>query len=75
MKVQMVNMAKLVWAFDIIARSDDTVKIDIKDAYTDGFLTSPKKFPIKFVPRSKQHEDVIKNEYEAAKMTFAKYED
>ena len=74
-KVQMVNMAKLVWAFDMIPGSDDPVNVDIKDAYTDGFLTCPKKFPIEFVPRSRQHEDIIRKEYEAAKMTFAKYGD
>lgn len=71
----MVNMAKLVWAFDMLPGSDDVVDVDIKSAYTDGFLTCPKKFPIKFIPRSKTHEDVIRKEFEAAKLIFVKYEE
>ena len=70
----MVNMAKLVWAFDMKSGSNQLVDVDIKDAYTDGFLTCPKKFPIKFVARSKDHEEVIKKGFETAKLTFAKYE-
>ena len=70
----MVNMAKLVWAFDLTPGSK-TVDVDIRTAYTDGFLTSPKKFPITFKARSEMHKRVIEREYETAKLFFALYED
>jgi hypothetical protein len=71
----MVNMAKLVWGFDLLPGSSQPVDVDIQGAYTDGFLTCPKKFPVRFVLRSAQHEEVIRKDYEAAKLTFAQYED
>jgi hypothetical protein len=70
----MVNMAKLVWAFHILPGSEH-VDIDIKAAYTDGFLTSPKKFPVRFIPRSELHKEVIMQEFEAAREIFKQYED
>ena len=70
----MVNMAKLVWGFNILPGSDH-VDVDIESAYTDGFLTSPKKFPVKFIPRSELHKQVIMHEFEAAKEIFKQFED
>jgi hypothetical protein len=69
----MVNMAKLAWTFDITPGSE-AVDVDINTAYSDGFLTSPKKFPITFKPRSEKHRMVIEKEYEAARAFFARYE-
>lgn len=70
----MVNMAKLVWAFDITPGSTP-VDVDIETAYSDGFLTSPKKFPVTISPRSRKHREVVEKEIEMAKTGLAKYED
>ena len=70
----MVNMAKLVWSFDLLPGSEN-VDDDIGTAYGDGFLTCPNKFPIMFKKRSDQHEDVMRRDFEAAKRVFATYED
>lgn len=70
----MVNIAKLAWGFNILPDSA-SVNADIKTAYTDGFLTCPKKFPVRFVPRSELHKEVIIKEFEAAKSIFKQYED
>lgn len=67
-------MAKTVWGFDLTP-GPGTVDVDIKTAYTDGFLTSPKKFPITFKARSTTHKKVIEKEYETAKSFFALYGD
>jgi hypothetical protein len=69
----MVNMAKLAWGFNIDPGSSE-VDSDINTAYTDGFLTSPKKFPVTFKPRSEEHEKIILQDFEAAKTFFAQYE-
>lgn len=68
----MLNMAKLAWAFDISPGSEE-VNVDVETAYTDGFLIAPEKFPIFFKPRSKEHREVIIQEYEATKPFFEKY--
>jgi hypothetical protein len=70
----MVNMAKTVWGFDLSPGSE-TVDVDIRTAYSDGFLTSPKKFPIVFKARSITHQKVIEKEYETMKSFFALYKD
>jgi hypothetical protein len=51
------------------------VDVDIRTAYSGGFLTSPKKFPIVFKPRSITHQKVIEKEYETMKSFFALYKD
>lgn len=66
-------MAKLAWGFDI-APGPGSIDVDINTAYSDGFLTSPRKFPVTFKPRSEEHKLVIANEYEAAKGFFAQFE-
>lgn len=70
----MVNMAKLAWTFDLLPDST-TFEADIKTDFTDGFLTCPKQFPIRFIPRSEKHREVVLREFESAKSVFARYED
>ncbi len=70
----MVNMAKLAWAFDILPDSA-VVDADIQTAYTDGFLVSPKEFPVRFICRSQVQKAVLMKEFEMAKAVFARYED
>lgn len=71
---QIVNMAKMTWGFDISPGSP-AVDVSIKTAYSDGFLTSPKRFSLQFAPRSRKHEEVIAGEFEAATAVFTQYED
>ena len=68
----MVNMAKLTWGFDILAESAP-VDVDINTAYSDGFLTAPKKFPVTFSPRSEKHREVFTKEAESAETLLARY--
>jgi hypothetical protein len=71
---QMLNMAKIAWAFDLSAGSD-AVNDDIDTAYHDGFLIAPKKFPIKITPRSRCHKEVIMQEYQSIASFWDKYDD
>ena len=70
----MLNMAKLTWSFDISAGTDE-LDWDVQSAYTDGFVFSPKRFPVTFKARSKMHEEVIDAEFRAQRPVFARYED
>ncbi|KAJ5745373.1 cytochrome P450 [Penicillium odoratum] len=49
----MLNMAKIVWLFDINYTSAAPQDVDMSSAFSDGFIAAPKKFPVVFVPRSK----------------------
>ena len=68
-----MNMAKVTWAFDITAGSE-VVDTSIETAYGEGFLTAPLKFPVKFIPRSEVHKEIIMREIEGAKALFARFE-
>ncbi|SCV48561.1 related to O-methylsterigmatocystin oxidoreductase [Fusarium fujikuroi] len=59
---RLLNMAKLVWAFDIKPAAD---KIDssIETGYTGGFLITPKKIPLCLTLRSADRERVIKRDF------------
>ena len=70
----MLNMAKLTWGFDISPTAQD-VDWDVQSSYTDGFVFSPKKFPVSIIPRSQEHVAVIEREFEAQRDVFAQYED
>jgi hypothetical protein len=70
----MVNIAKIVWAFNL-APGAAAVDVGVATAYCEGFLTSPKRFPVSITPRSTKHEEVINEEYNLAKAELAKYED
>ena len=70
----MVNMSKVVWAFDIRPQST-AVDVDIETAYSDGFLTSPKQFSLAITPRSSKHREVIAREYKSAQTYLARYAD
>lgn len=41
----MLNLAKITWGFDISAKNLE-VDWDVKTAYTDGFVFSPRRFPV-----------------------------
>ncbi|UPL02882.1 hypothetical protein LCI18_013816 [Fusarium solani-melongenae] len=80
----LINMAKLVWTFNMLPGEDHTIgkqlslsEIDdsMATAWTNGFLTAPKKFPLALAARSHGHEQVIKRECLEAQEVFKNYED
>ena len=66
-------MAKLTWGFNMLSGASP-VNVDIHTAYSDGFLTAPKQFPVTFSPRSEKHREVVMKEIEQAKKILAKYQ-
>ena len=58
-----LNMAKIMWAFDITP-DDGSAKVDPDKNWTTGFLTKPLPFKAKFTVRSQRHEEVIRREWE-----------
>lgn len=71
---QMLNMAKMVWLFDIRPAGTEPLDVSMNSAFNDGILVAPKKFPVQFVPRSEKHVQVIRDEFEKARDIFARYE-
>jgi hypothetical protein len=69
----MINMAKLIWAFDLEPVGKE-VDDDIETAFVDGFSTCPKVFPIQFNHRSKEHDGVLRKELEGTTSILEKYE-
>lgn len=76
----MINVSKMVWAFDIRAPLDPRtgkpvhVDDDVVTAYTSGVLFHPNKFPISITPRSEKHVEILRHDLEKAKLVFQKYE-
>ena len=70
----MLNMAKMVWPFNIESNSPAPLDVSMRSAFSDGFLVAPKKFLVKFVPRSDRHVQVIRGEVEKSLEVFARYE-
>ncbi|GES61731.1 cytochrome P450 [Aspergillus terreus] len=79
-----INIAKIIWAFDIRAGTDPTtgrdlqdeeVNVDVATQWTDGFLIAPKPFPIVMKLRSQKHREVLYRELEDARRVFQSYED
>ena len=68
----MLTMAKFVWAFDIT--STEPVDTNFATGYLNGFVTSPLKFPAKFVPRSEKHIEVIEKEAVEAEKFMSRFE-
>jgi cytochrome P450 len=62
-----LNMAKLVWGFDITAADDSVGRgVDPDKGWTTGFLTKPTPFKAKFIVRSSDRAAVIRREWENA---------
>ncbi|OCL13013.1 cytochrome P450 [Glonium stellatum] len=60
-----VNMAKLVWAFEIKPGAGN-IDESVDTGYFGGFLIAPKRFPLQLIPRSATHANVIKEECSAS---------
>lgn len=63
-----INMARLLWAFDILPALDKNGKEILPDTmdYTDGFNSKPVSFDCRIIPRSEKVVETIKSEYEFA---------
>lgn len=70
----MLNMAKITWGFEISAK-DREIDWDVRNAFTDGFVFSPKRFPVDITTRSEKHREVIETEFQGQRDVFARYED
>ena len=55
--------------------SMEDIDSSIETAWTNGFLTAPKPFPLVISPRSSQRSTVIKQECESAGEVFREYGD
>lgn len=72
----MLNMAKMVWAFNISAdTAGSSPDVSVDTGYSDGFVFGPNSFTANFKVRSDQHRVVIEEDYEKAQAVFAEYED
>lgn len=73
--MKLINIAKLVWAFDMTApKSASSVDTDIETAFTTGILTAPKPFPVNFKPRSEERAEILRREFKIADQFLSKYE-
>lgn len=63
-----INIARFMWAFDILPALDAQGEPIIPDAnnYTNGFNSKPVSFDCRIIPRNEKVVDVIKSEYQAA---------
>ena len=63
-----INIARLMWAFDIQPALDAEGKPIIPDStnYTDGFNSIPVSFQCRVVPRNEKVIETIKSEYDSA---------
>ncbi|EJD01999.1 cytochrome P450 [Fomitiporia mediterranea MF3/22] len=70
-----INIARLLWAFDILPALDENGKEIIPDSwnYTDGFNSKPVTFDCRFIPRSERVVETIKSEYDAAQGKLASW--
>jgi cytochrome P450 len=57
-----ITVARLLWGFDIKAKSEQRVKVD-EDMFTTGFVSHPKEFEVLFEVREGKRE-VIEREWE-----------
>ncbi|KAL4811050.1 cytochrome P450 [Aspergillus unguis] len=67
-----INIAKLVWAFDI-EMDESPPDASIETGYEGGFLVCPKRFPVRITPRSELHAAIVKREFEGLKGFFERF--
>ncbi|KDQ51281.1 hypothetical protein JAAARDRAFT_706542 [Jaapia argillacea MUCL 33604] len=68
-----IVLSRIIWGIDLEAPIDPKTKNpivpDINDeegTFTDGFVSVPKIFGVKFKPRSEKHADIIRRSFEEA---------
>ncbi|KAF2752798.1 cytochrome P450 [Pseudovirgaria hyperparasitica] len=76
-RAQWRMVAKILWAYNIEPAIDQATgepqKLD-PHAYVQGMLHGPLPFKVNFVPRSKEHEQIVKRDYEASKGFLQEWE-
>lgn len=70
---QMLNMAKMVWLFDIKSPSAAPLDVSMSSAFSNGFVIAPKKFPVEFVPRSQRQVKVMRDEFEKSEEFLGRF--
>ncbi|KAI5926612.1 hypothetical protein F4810DRAFT_707700 [Camillea tinctor] len=70
-----LNVARVLWAFDVGAARDGAGKeIDVDIfAFSDGFNSSPLPFPCSIVPRSAAHAEIVERECRDALVQLRAY--
>ncbi|KAF8882390.1 cytochrome P450 [Infundibulicybe gibba] len=72
-----LNVANFIWGFQFLPALDAKTGKEIYpslDDYTTGVTATPKPFPIRIVPRSAHHKEVIKAQFSAAAHDLADFE-
>jgi len=69
----MLNIAKMVWFFDIKSISAAPLDVNMSSAFSDGFIVAPKKFPVEFLPRSEHRVKVIRDEFARSEDILARF--
>jgi hypothetical protein len=71
-------VSRILWAFHIepvldpvTKKAAKTISFPHHEAYTDGFVSFPKPYQASFRCRNSQHANVIKREFEAAKVVWS----
>lgn len=80
---QIINMSKIVWAFQIVPGNDtsgqsqlpDAIDDSMATAWTNGFLTAPKPFALSLAVRSSAHQETIDRETLQAQEVVQQYSD
>jgi len=68
-------MAKLLWAFSFEEKAGKPVDVDVRTAYSEGFLCCAKPFEAKIQPRSERRRVTIMREFDTAEgEVFSSYE-
>ncbi|KAI1145870.1 cytochrome P450 [Nemania diffusa] len=70
----MMTMAKLVWAFDVVATRGASQIDTSVHAWTDAILMCPKEFDVQLVLRSEDKRDVIEDEWQRADAFLRRFE-
>ncbi|KIW32629.1 uncharacterized protein PV07_04160 [Cladophialophora immunda] len=69
----LISMSKLLWFFDMSA-TGGPVDTNVETAFTKGFLTAPKKFPVALRPRSQERAEILRKEFQQADEFLSRYD-
>lgn len=75
-RTQWRMLARLLWAFRIehaVDENGEKIEIDT-EAYEEKLITGPKRFRVRFTPRSEKHAKVIESELKVAQEVLEKWE-
>jgi hypothetical protein len=63
-----IAVARLLWGFNIKMKIDSEGKAIVPDenSFHDGLMSDPNDFELDIKPRSREHEEVLRREWEEA---------